>query len=343
MKTEILEIDPANPDGRLIERAAAVIRKGGLVAFPTETVYGLGANAFDPVAVRRIYEAKGRPADNPVIVHVASVEGAKRIVAVWSEPAQRLAHRFWPGPLTLVLPKKECVPKEVTAGGPAVAVRIPRNAIALALLVVSERPIAAPSANRSSRISPTRAEHVLRDLGGRIDLILDGGPSQVGIESTVLDLSSDRPRILRPGMISKAEIESVIGPLKDHSPGLTVGPMRSPGQMVRHYAPRTPVEIAAGDGRVRVRELLEHGLQVGYVSFGAVGQALLENEGFLVPVTMPETPGEYGARLYEALHRLDDRHLDRIIVELPPDTPEWLAIRDRLWRASAENNAPGGT
>ncbi|HET9596365.1 MAG TPA: L-threonylcarbamoyladenylate synthase, partial [Anaeromyxobacteraceae bacterium] len=202
-------------------RAAALLRAGGLVAFPTETVYGLGALALEPLAVRAIYAAKGRPATNPLIVHVPGVADARALVAEWPVEAERLAARFWPGPLTLVLPRAASVPDEVTAGGSTVAVRAPGHPVAQALLAALGAPVAAPSANRSEHVSPTRAEHVLADLEGRIDAVVDGGPCAVGIESTVLWIAGGRPRVLRPGVVGRREIEEVIGPLDEPSSSST--------------------------------------------------------------------------------------------------------------------------
>ncbi len=206
-----ITVDPAEPDPVAIAEAAVLLRAGGLVAFPTETVYGLGAHALDPAAVRRIYKAKGRPAFNPLIVHVATAAEARELVLDWPARAQRLSTRFWPGPLTLVLPKVEAIPDEVTAGLPSVAVRVPSHPVALALLREARIPVAAPSANRSTEVSPTTADHVLRGLEGRVDLVLDGGATNVGIESTVVDLTGTTPRLLRPGMITLAQLEEVIG------------------------------------------------------------------------------------------------------------------------------------
>jgi len=198
MKTEVLRLSPDHPEEDAIARAAEVLRRGGLVAFPTETVYGLGASALNATACGRIFEAKGRPANNPLIVHIASAEDALQVAAAWPEPAARLAERFWPGPLTLVLPRRDIVPDVVTAGGPTVALRVPAHPVALALLHAAGVPVAAPSANRSSRLSPTRAEHVLRDLEGHIDLVLDGGNCGL-IPTSVIDLSTDRALVVRVG------------------------------------------------------------------------------------------------------------------------------------------------
>lgn len=330
--TRVLSCTPANL-GEAIAEAAAVLRRGGLVAFPTETVYGLGANALDSDAVSRIFAAKGRPANNPLIVHFADVGQVERVAADWPEQAARLAERFWPGPLTLVLPRREGVPDIVTAGGPTVAVRVPAHPVAQALLAAVDLPIAAPSANRSNRLSPTRAEHVLRDLDGLVELILDGGATQGGIESAVLDLTAHPPRLLRPGLIGPAAIEAVIGPVARQASAAqdTTQPLPSPGMLSRHYAPRTPLELAADDA-ARVKELAAAGLRVGWVS-----QSAASNPGDgVVQVVLPEDASGYAAQLYAALHELDRCGLDRIVVARPPQGNEWLGVLDRLKRASAK-------
>ena len=209
----IIAVSPTSPEAATIARAAALLGQGRLVCFPTETVYGLGANALDPAAVNRIYEAKGRPAHNPLIVHVADAAAAQRLVTAWPEAAERLAAKWWPGPLTLVLPKSREVPTEVTAGLGTVAIRVPAHPVALALLKAAGVPVAAPSANRSGELSPTTAEHVQRSLGDLVPMILDAGPTTVGIESTVIDLSDRAPVLLRPGMVTREEIEALIGPV----------------------------------------------------------------------------------------------------------------------------------
>src|SRR5262249_36156982 len=223
------------------------------------TVYGLGANALDERAVAPIFDVKGRPANNPLIVHVGDEAGLSRVFAVWPESAQRLARQFWPGPLTLVLPRGPEIPAIVTAGGPTVAVRMPAHPVARGLICAAGVPLAAPSANRSGELSPTCADHVARGLSGRIEMILDAGPTQVGIESTVLDLSVTPPRLLRPGHVSRSEIEATIGPIEvwdSITDALTALP--SPGLLAKHYAPRTPMECLAGS-QERVRELLKRG------------------------------------------------------------------------------------
>lgn len=337
MKTVVVAVDPAAPSAEVLAEAARVLHGGGLVVFPTETVYGLGANALDAAAVVRIFTAKGRPANNPLIVHVANAAQVQQIAASWPKSAMRLAERFWPGPLTLVLPKRDTVPDIVTAQGPTVAVRVPAHPLAQALLRAAALPIAAPSANRSTELSPTRAEHVLRGLDGRIDMLLDGGPTSGGIESTVLDLTSAPPRILRPGPIGVAEVEAEIGPLADVR-SLTVAarndsqPLPSPGMMPRHYAPRTPLEcVEAGREPERLALLSSEKRRVGWVTFADPDAVPL---GVLVRV-LPSEPAGYAAQLYAVLHELDAAGLDRILVTLPPDTDDWLAVRDRLRRAAS--------
>jgi L-threonylcarbamoyladenylate synthase len=330
METLVYIVDPSNPDAEVIAKAAALLRSGGLVAFPTETVYGLGANALDSTAVERIFKAKGRPATNPIIVHVGDLSAARRLTNNWPEMATLLSERFWPGPLTLVLPKAAHVPDVVTAGGATVAVRMPAHPAALALLRSCSFPLAAPSANRSSRLSPTRGEHVLSSLNGRIDMLLDAGPTVGGLESTVLDLSCTSPRILRPGLVSAKEIEAIIGPLASFQPENMQEPLKSPGLLVRHYSPRTPLECVAEDGGAHVRRLLATGLRLGWLTCRP--SAIVEVG--LKTIVMANNPQEYAAKLYAALHELDEAQLDRIVVALPPDTEEWIVVLDRLKRAS---------
>jgi L-threonylcarbamoyladenylate synthase len=303
------------PDSELIRRAAALIREGKLVAFPTETVYGLGANALDARAVEKIFRVKGRPSTSPVIVHVESREAAPRLVREWPEKAAKLADEFWPGPLTLVLPKNACIPDIVTAGLPNVGLRVPANALALALLVHADVPIAAPSANRFTELSPTTAEHVRKSLGAEVDLILDGGPTQVGIESTVLSLAGPKPLLLRPGMISSEQIEGIIGEI-EMAPAQADGTHSSPGLHPRHYSPRTCLLLHLPSSG--------HGAWLWLTRSRAAGHS----------VHMPSDPARYAAALYETLHRLDEQGFDWIAVEPPPDKPEWAGINDRLRRAA---------
>lgn len=327
-------IDPAQPDGDAIERAALVLKRGGLVAFPTETVYGLGANALDEEAVRSVFRAKGRPSYNPLIVHVADEDGARRLVHRWPEAATRLAAAFWPGPLTLVLPRHQVVPALVTGGLPDVAIRVPDHPVALALLRAADLPVVAPSANLSAAVSPTRAEHVERGLGDRVDLILDGGPTRFGIESTVVDLSRDRPLLLRPGALSTTDIEPFTGPLT--APPTRAGPQRyaSPGMMDRHYAPRARLVLfRTGDreaASAAAHAAARQGLTVGALARTALDAPLHH------PVAMPDQAAAYAKRLYHELHRLDQLGCDMILVEQVPDGPAWEGVRDRLNRAAAQ-------
>lgn len=326
-RARVLVIDPASPDPAAVREVAACLRAGGLVALPTETVYGLAAHALDEQAVARIFAAKGRPSTNPLIVHVDDAAAAERLASTWPEQAVALARRFWPGPLTLVVPRAPIVPDVVTAGGPTVALRVPAHPVALAVLREAGLPLAAPSANLSTTVSPTTAQHVIAGLGDRVDVIVDAGPTTGGIESTVIHLGVDPPLLLRPGPVSPAEIEAVIGPLARHAPP-TPGPAPSPGMMERHYAPRARLEVSADDA-ARVRELEAAGARVGWIGFDAPPSTQV------VAVIMPRTAAAYGAMLYAALHDLDAAGVDHVVVAAPPADDEWLAVRDRLQRASA--------
>lgn len=329
----LASIDPFEPATELLRRAADLLRSGGLVAFPTETVYGLGANALDAGAVERIFAVKRRPPRNPLIVHVADAAGAKRYASAWPEAAERLAAAFWPGPLTLVLPKRPEVPDIVTAGLDTVGLRVPSHPVALALLREADLPVAAPSANRSTQLSPTTAEHVAKGLGDAVDLILDGGPTSVGIESTVVDLSGSRPALLRPGAISRDELESIVQSV-DAPAGRdeAAAAPRSPGLLGRHYAPRAELRLFDADGRADAVEIAREAVASG----STVGALLLHPFDAPVqhPLVMPEQPSEYARRLYAALHSLDDLECSVILAELPPDQPGWAAVRDRLRRAA---------
>src|SRR5262245_35115270 len=297
---------PSNPDS--ITKAADILRLGGLVAFPTETVYGLGANALDAAAVALIFAAKGRPANNPIIVHLADVSSVSQVATAWPPIAANLAERFWPGPLTLVLPKHPNVPDIVTAGSPTIAVRVPAHPIARALLEAVQLPIAAPSANRSSELSPTTAEHVRQALEGRIDMILDGGPCPGGIESTVLDVTSDPPRLLRPGLVTVEQIESHIGLIHRFARGDS-HLLRSPGLLPRHYSPRVPLELATDDGAVRVAELTTSGARIGWLTWPDAPLVAAAAR-----IELPRDPAVYAAGLYTALHDLDAAGVARIVV-----------------------------
>jgi len=328
----VIRVDPNQPEGAAIETAADVLRNGGLVAFPTETVYGLGANALDVDAVERIYSAKGRPSYNPLIVHVPDVSAARALVSAWPERASRVANAFWPGPVTMLLPKRALVPDIVTAGLDSVALRVPANPIALALLRAAAVPLAAPSANRSTELSPTMARHVERSLGDRVDLILDGGPTHVGIESTVIDLRGEQAAILRPGIVGVRELEPLVGPLAEAKVAAGDTPRVSPGMLERHYAPRADLRLFNGvDTAQMMREA-----RVLVADGARVGMLLLASDlaGPFEIVRMPGDAPRYAQRLYAALHELDDRECGVIFVERAPDEPEWLGVKDRLERAS---------
>jgi L-threonylcarbamoyladenylate synthase len=322
-------IDPGDPDAAIIREAAALLRRGGLVAFPTETVYGLGANALDAAAVDRIYAAKGRPAYNPLIVHLAHAAEAPTVVAAWPDLAQRLATAFWPGPLTIVLPKRANVPDSVSAGLSTVGIRVPRHPVAHALLAAAAIPVAAPSANRSMQVSPTTAAHVMKSLGNAEGLILDGGPTPVGIESTVIDLTGMVPTLLRPGTISLPELERVIGPMEVVSASSGDAARKAPGMLDKHYAPRARVILAAAED-VGVR------LEQERVGVRRAGAMVIRADVEPAPsvVRMPGTARDYAARLYETLHRLDDMQCDVIIVEEVPEGADWHGVRDRIERAA---------
>jgi L-threonylcarbamoyladenylate synthase len=317
-----------------IDRAADILRAGKLVAFPTETVYGLGADATREDAVLRIFAAKGRPADNPLIAHVADEAMARRYAAQWPESAQHLAQRFWPGPLTLVVPASSAIAKEVTAGGLTVGLRSPDHPIAQALLRAFDRPIAAPSANRSERISPTTAEHVRAELGERVDLILDGGPCRVGIESTVLDLSGKTPTILRPGAITLEQIAAEIGEVR--LGGKQEGKVAaSPGQRPIHYAPRLPALRASRTEFVgAMQQLLHQGQKLAVLSVGPLADVPHKQVHFYVE--LPESAGSCAHELYAALRKADESGADAILIEIPPEESQWIAVRDRLMRATTQ-------
>jgi L-threonylcarbamoyladenylate synthase len=330
LTTRVLTVDPENPDAAALDYAAGVLLEGRLVAFATETVYGLGAVATNPAAVAQIFAAKGRPAVNPVIVHVATIEQARQCVAIWPEAAERLARRFWPGPLALGLPRASFIPDEVTARRATVAVRAPAGRVALGLIERTGKPLAAPSANRSNALSPTRAEHVLADLDGRIDAILDSGPTTLGLESTVLDLSQERPKVLRPGPISRATIEKTLG----GAAILLEGPLdasaapKSPGQMPVHYAPRTPAYRAGS--LAEIARVLDRD-DIAVLAFGKSRPATEHAHSRAIVLESPEVAAE---SLYAILHEYDARGYRAIVVAMPPDETVWEAVRDRLTRAT---------
>ena len=327
MHTELCQADDAS-----IRRAAALLRAGELVAFPTETVYGLGADALNAEASARIFAAKGRPADNPLIAHIAGESGLAGLIA--GEPcacARALMRAFWPGPMTLIFPKSPRVPREVTAGLDTVAVRMPSHPVARALISAAQTPIAAPSANRSGRPSPTTAAHVLEDMEGRIPLILDGGPCEVGLESTVVDVTGARPRILRPGGITLEMLEGVVG-FVDVDEGvlhqLQAGSQaRSPGMKYKHYAPKGEVTIVTGPRAAQEIARLYDAAD-GRAAILAFSQA---DYGARRVYRLKNAPGE----LFAALRQLDEDGMETIYAEDVPTTGVGLAVMNRLMRAAA--------
>lgn len=326
-----------------LDAANETLRRGGLVAFPTETVYGLGADATNAAAVRRIFAAKGRPSTNPLIVHVSDSHVAQRYAKHWPPEAEALARRFWPGPLTLVVPKSDAIVPVVTAGRETVGIRAPDHPVALELLRAFDGPVAAPSANRSNRVSPTTAGHVRRELGDRVDLILDGGRCRVGIESTVLDLTRSRPVILRPGAVTREQIEAIVGPVDVfHGHVHASEAAQSPGQQVIHYSPRTPAYRFGVENVPLVRRWLEARPDQSVIILLPGSQALSDLDDLSSPrvqtIEMPADAEGYARELYAALHDADDAGVSAILVQMPPDEPRWAAVRDRLIRATTPIN-----
>jgi L-threonylcarbamoyladenylate synthase len=305
-----------------IRKAAEILRAGGLVAFPTETVYGLGADASNAKAVARLYATKGRPADHPVIVHFSSKEKAFSWAREVPAAARQLAERFWPGPLTVILKRSKLAKDFVTGGQDSVGLRVPSHPVAHELLKLFQNGIAAPSANRFGLVSPTTAAHVREDLGDDVDLVLEGGPSEVGIESTIIDLSSGAAALLRPGSISRTELEDVLRSKVDEK---SFSSPRHSGGLERHYAPRTPARLVPT--RDLDKEIAKLRQRVAVLAFSR------PDERVDYWLRMPRKPGAYAQKLYAALRELDAAGCERILVETPPDTADWAAVRDRLQRA----------
>lgn len=331
-------LPPADTEAAL-DRAARLLVEGGLVAIPTETVYGLASRADDPEAVKRIFAAKGRPASNPLIVHVADEAMARRLAGAWPDVAARITARLWPGPVTVVVPRGETIPDEVTAGGATVALRCPAHPLTRRLIEKAGVPLAAPSANRSLAVSPTTAAHVLESLGNRIELILDGGPCSRGIESTVIDCTASPPRILRPGPVGRQQLEAILGErlgaAVETAADAPAAVARSPGMLARHYAPKTPL-VLASDAAARVAALLGSGKRVGWLTLTpeASETRRLAVSRDLIVIPMPADPDAFAAQLYATLHALDKRELATIVVDEPPADDAWRAVRDRLTRAA---------
>lgn len=306
-----------------VQRAAEILKRGGLVAFPTETVYGLGADASSRQAVARLYAAKRRPADHPVIVHFASAQAAFEWAREIPQAARALAARFWPGPLTMILKRSARAGDFVTGGQDTVGLRVPRHPVAQALLHAFGGGIAAPSANRFGQVSPTTAAHVREDLGKDVDLVLDGGPSEVGIESSIVDLSGAQPVLLRPGLISAAALEEALGARIESK---QADSPRHSGGLERHYAPKTPAKLVPThelDQQIaRLRD------KVAVLAFSR------PDERVDYWLRMPRDPAAYAQKLYAALRELDSAHCEMILIEAPPEAPEWAGVRDRLVRAT---------
>jgi L-threonylcarbamoyladenylate synthase len=334
MKTDVLQTHTAGLFEAAVKRAAEALQAGAVVALPTETVYGLAANALDAAAVARIFEIKERPPHNPIIVHVASVEMARRCVRTWPELAQKLAAAFWPGPLTMVLRRSKEIPKVVTAGGPTVGVRWPSHPLIQAVIKECGFPLAAPSANPSTRVSPTNAQHVRKYLGGRISLIIDGGHSQVGIESTVLDLSVSPPRLLRPGMIHEDALLAVTGELTLGF-GDSEEILKSPGQLPKHYSPRARLVLWSWKDESQLQaRIAKSGIPTAKIHVIAHTRIPSGKEFGRVSI-IPHDAEAFARAIYAELHRCDEAGAQLIVVEALPQTSEWRAISDRLNRAAA--------
>jgi L-threonylcarbamoyladenylate synthase len=351
MTAQLVQIDPVNPDPAIVERAAAILRRGGLVAFPTETVYGLGANALDETAVRSIFAAKRRALDDPLIVHLASADDLQTVVSEIPPTARALADRFWPGPLTLVLPKRPVVPDAATAGLPSVAVRVPSHPVAQALIRAAGLPIAAPSANLFTRTSATTAAHVLEDLGDRIDLILDGGPATHGIESTVVDIGHDEVRLLRPGATTPEALADVLSALDPPVPLLlgAVGRTASPGLMAKHYSPRASLFLVTGEPsearrvlRQAVERALAAGRQAGLLLVDEDAELFADLAGRITTARLGSERdlSRVASGLFAALRDLDAAGCDAIYVRSVGTAGLGLAILDRLARAAHSGEAP---
>jgi L-threonylcarbamoyladenylate synthase len=344
-KTECLEIDPQKPSPALIEKAAGILRQGELVVFPTETVYGLGADAFQPEALAKIFTAKGRPLSDPLIVHIATLETLEILTAQLPETIDELAKMFWPGPLTLILPRGPQVPWIVTAGQESVAVRMPGHAVARALIAALGSPIAAPSANRFMHVSPTTAQHVQADLNGRVPLILDAGSCAVGVESTILDLTGELPTILRPGGVSLEALRRVLPtvqpPRKLINRSDEDGAQLAPGQLTMHYAPSIPFVLYDGSEEamreallVEIERRLAQGERVGVLVADADLPAFQKSAALVRSLGDAEQTAQVAAALFAELRVLEDAQVQVILCRNFPAQELGLAIRDRLGRAA---------
>ena len=347
IRTEVIVVDPIYPEPSVIGRAAKLLHAGEIVVFPTETVYGLGADAFQPAALERIFVAKGRPFSDPLIVHIADERTLELLTTTIPEQAKRLAQAFWPGPLTLILPRGPRVPHLVTAGLETVAIRMPRHAVALALIRALGSPIAAPSANRFMHVSPTTAQHALVDLGGRVPLILDAGPCEIGVESTVLDLCSDVPRILRPGGVSLEALRRVLPDVqtpmrgKADSDNEDIAAKKAPGQLLTHYAPTAPlllfdgsVEAMRASMLAEVRRRCAQGERVGVLVADEDVQVFSDSGALIYALGSADEPAEVAAKLFAGLRALEEAHVQVILCRNFGEQGLGLAIRDRLLKAA---------
>jgi L-threonylcarbamoyladenylate synthase len=335
MKTEILATHTPGLFQSAVRRAAELLRAGEVVALPTETVYGLAANALDEKAVAKIFQIKGRPAHNPIIVHVAGNKMAQDCATTFPPLAENFAKSFWPGPLTLVLPRADKIPDAVTAGGATVGIRWPGHPFIQAVIRECDFPLAAPSANLSNQISPTNAEHVRAQLDGKIPLIVDGGQSQVGIESTVLDLTVSPPKILRPGMIHAESLAAVCGEISNFKFQISNSVLRSPGLLAKHYSPKAKLLVLNWRDEAELQTQIGNWkLANGNVFVIAHTKIPAGFEAANVSV-IPHDAEAFARALYAELHRCDAAGAALIVVEAPPDSPEWSGIADRLRRAAA--------
>jgi len=346
METRLVKVDAEKPNLDVIKEAAEILKNGGLVAFPTETVYGLGANGLDEKACKKIYEAKGRPSDNPLILTIGDISGLYPIVSNITENAEKIIKAFWPGPITLVLPKAECVPATVTGGLDTVAIRYPSNIVAQELIKSAGIPVAAPSANSSGKPSPTRASHVEYDLSGKINMIIDGGPAEWGLESTILDVSVDKPVLLRPGAITKEMIENVVGEI-DIDPAVYTKPSadivpKAPGMKYKHYSPSAKVTLVTGSREDVIRTINDKinedskkGLSVGIMATEQTKNCY--KGGHVLVVGDRAKPETIGANLFKILRKFDYIGVDVVYSEVFDESGEGAAIMNRLNKAAAFN------
>lgn len=348
METKVIRIKDCAPvDPALLEEAAQILRSGGLVGFPTETVYGLGGNALDPDASRKIYAAKGRPSDNPLIVHISCMEELPPLVAEIPETARKLADAYWPGPMTMILNKSAAIPHETSGGLETVAIRMPSDPIANALIRLAGVPVAAPSANTSGRPSPTTAQHVMEDLGGKIEMIIDGGPVQVGVESTIIDLTEEQPTLLRPGAVTVPMLEKILGPVK-LDPVLTkpLGPgihPKAPGMKYRHYAPRAEMILVDGTREQvvseinrRAAEAIRAGKKVGIIASEETRESYPAGDVRTVGTRSDEATVAHN--LFAVLRQFDDDNVDLIYSEAFPDDGIGLAVMNRMNKAAGHHH-----